>query len=76
MKDITAVVIHRTDRLQLSCSLLVTHPLVSVHIVNSKSGMYLKKSDKNRAVTFYYENKKFDYIAPILTQVYNMRNER
>lgn len=52
------------------------HPLVSIHIINSETGTYLKKSDKNRAVTFYYENKELDYISPILTQVYNMRNER
>lgn len=73
-ENITAVTIHRTDRLQLSS--LVIHPLVCIHVINSQTGDYLKKSDKNRAVTFYYENKKFDYISPILTQAYNMRKER
>lgn len=60
--------------MKLNC--FVKHPLVSVHIVNSETGAYLKKSDKNRAVTFYYENKNVDYIPPILTKAYDMRNER
>lgn len=73
-ENITAVTVHKTDRLPLNS--LVTHPLVSVHIIDIETGEYLKKSDKNRAVTFYYENKKFDYISPVLTQAYNLRSER
>lgn len=73
-ENITAVTIHKTDRLQLSS--LFVHPLVSVHFINSETGEYLKKSDQKRAVAFYYENKNFGHISPVLTQPYNMKNER
>lgn len=73
-ESITAVIIHKADGLELNP--LVRHPLVNVHIVNSVTGEYLRKSDRNRAVTFYYENKNFDYISPVLTETFNMRKAR
>lgn len=67
---IIAITIHKTDRLKLDS--LVIHPVVKVHLVNSESGEYLHKSDKDRPVVFYYENKSIKYITPVISEPYNL----
>ncbi|KAB0796795.1 hypothetical protein PPYR_10856 [Photinus pyralis] len=67
-----AITVHKTDRLLLDS--LVVHPLVKVHIVDMSSGNYILKSDNNRAVVFYYENKGIEYITPLLCKPYDLHN--
>lgn len=73
-EKIVEIVVHKTDKLKLNS--FVTHPVVKIHVVDSKSGKYYKKSDKTRNVVFYYENKETDYILPVMTQCYNLQEKR
>ncbi|KAF5304411.1 hypothetical protein FQR65_LT07941 [Abscondita terminalis] len=73
-EQIIGIMIHKTDRLKLD--MLIIHPMVKVHIVNIDSGEYLLKSDLNRSVAFYYENKEIPYIMPILSEPYHLHKKR
>ncbi|XP_067005671.2 jouberin [Anabrus simplex] len=70
-EKIIGVFIHRSDH--LTADALVTHPLVKVHLVNADTGEYLKKSDPNRSVSFFYESKETDYIQPLMTDVFDFQ---
>lgn len=41
---VLGVYIHRTDRLKTD--LLISHPMVKVHIIDEISGQYVKKEDR------------------------------
>lgn len=73
-EQILGITVHRTDTLKLES--YVIHPVVKIHLVNEETGEYLKKTDDNRSVVFYYEDKKFKYIVPVLTQAYNLQEKR
>ncbi|XP_071808073.1 jouberin-like isoform X3 [Asterias amurensis] len=70
------VTVHRSDRLKTD--LYIAHPLVRVHIIDSDTGTYVKKSKLDRAVTSYYENQnaKVDYILPVLTQPFDFKKRK
>ena len=40
---VLAVYIHRTDRLKTD--LLISHPMVKVHVIDETTGQYVKKED-------------------------------
>lgn len=63
---ILSVIIHRTDRLQLNS--LVNHPLVSVHIMNTVTGKYLKRAQDSQPDDLRNE-KDVQYISPVLTDI-------
>lgn len=44
---VLGVYIHRTDRLKTD--LLVTHPMVKVHVVDEITGQYVKKEDRSES---------------------------
>ncbi|KAF2903475.1 hypothetical protein ILUMI_02709 [Ignelater luminosus] len=69
-EKIIAIIIHKTDRLKLDS--LVIHPVIKIHLVNSETGEYLHKSDKDRPVVFYYENKNIKCITPVISEPYNL----
>ncbi|XP_064605140.1 jouberin-like [Liolophura sinensis] len=73
---ILAVTIHRTDKLKNDFYIL--HPLVRVHVVNEKTGNYLRKQHSDRPVTSFYENNQdnLGYIQPIITQPYDFKEKR
>lgn len=73
-ENIMAITVHKTDRLDINS--LISHPLVQIHIINSDTGLYLQKSDTNRSVVFYYENKDLNFISPVLTQAYDLKKHR
>ncbi|XP_030749196.1 jouberin-like [Sitophilus oryzae] len=73
-QNITEIIIHKSDRLLLNS--FVIHPVVKIHVVDIRTGKYFKKSDKNRSVAFYYENEHNDYILPIMTNSYNLQENR
>ncbi|XP_010705622.1 jouberin isoform X1 [Meleagris gallopavo] len=67
---VLGVYIHRSDRLKTD---LVSHPVVKIHIVDQKSGLYVKKDHRERKVVSYYEEEQIDHILPIMTQPYDFR---
>ncbi|XP_015713922.1 jouberin isoform X2 [Coturnix japonica] len=67
---VLGVYIHRSDRLKTD---LVSHPVVKIHIVDQRSGSYVKKEHRERKVVSYYEEEQIDHILPIMTQPYDLR---
>lgn len=77
--DMLGITVHGTDELQ--ASILLTHPLVRVSVVDASirgCGSPLKKSNPEKCVTSYYErgNPSVDYILPVLTQPFECRQHR
>ncbi|XP_048792689.1 jouberin isoform X2 [Lagopus muta] len=67
---VLGVYIHRSDRLKTD---LVSHPVVKIHIVDQKSGLYVKKEHRERKVVSSNEEEQIDHILPIMTQPYDFR---
>lgn len=68
---VLGVYIHRTDRLKTD--LMVSHPMVKIHVIDQKTGLYVKKEHSNRAVSSFYEQERVEHILPIMTQPYDFR---
>lgn len=71
---ILSVTVHRADNLKPD--LLISHPMVRVHVVDMETGQYVKKSDSSRSVTSYYETQSdapVDFIMPVMTQPYDFK---
>uniref|UniRef100_A0A8C3S0T4 Jouberin n=1 Tax=Chelydra serpentina TaxID=8475 RepID=A0A8C3S0T4_CHESE len=66
---VLGVYIHRTDRLKTD--LMVSHPMVKIHVIDQKTGLYVKKD--SRAVSSFYEQERVEHILPIITQPYDFR---
>ncbi|KAM6081380.1 jouberin isoform 4-T8 [Chlamydotis macqueenii] len=71
---VLGVYIHRSDRLKTD--LLVSHPMVKIHVVDQRSGFYIKKEHSNRKVSSYYEQEQIEHILPIMTQPYDFRQSK
>lgn len=50
--------------------------MVRVHLIDTVTGEYLKKSQKDRSVSFYQEEPNIDYIQSIMTQPCNFKDPR
>ncbi|NXC30400.1 AHI1 protein, partial [Campylorhamphus procurvoides] len=70
---VLGVYIHRTDRLKTD--LLVSHPVVKIHVVDQRSGLYVKKDHSKREVSSY-EQEEIEHILPIMTQPYDFRHSK
>ncbi|XP_067398368.1 LOW QUALITY PROTEIN: jouberin [Emydura macquarii macquarii] len=68
---VLGVYIHRTDRLKTD--LMVSHPMVKIHVIDQKTGLYVKKEHSDRAVSSFYEQERVEHILPIMTQPYDFR---
>ncbi|XP_071662621.1 jouberin isoform X2 [Patagioenas fasciata] len=68
---VLGVYIHRSDRLKTD--LLVSHPMVKIHVVDQITGLYVKKDHSERKVSSYYEQEQIEHILPIMTQPYDFR---
>ncbi|KAL8186549.1 UNVERIFIED_CONTAM: hypothetical protein K2H54_073924, partial [Gekko kuhli] len=68
---VLGVYIHQSD--QLKTDLMVSHPMVKIHVVDQKTGLYVKKEHSNRAVSSFYEQEQVEHILPIMTQPYDFR---
>ncbi|KAJ6660097.1 hypothetical protein lerEdw1_018023 [Lerista edwardsae] len=68
---VLGVYIHRTDRLKTD--LMVSHPMVKIHVVDQKTGLYVKKENSSRPVSSFYERETVGHILPIMTQPYEFR---
>ncbi|XP_066525055.1 jouberin [Hoplias malabaricus] len=71
---VLGVYIHRTDRLKTD--LLVSHPMVKVHVVDEMSGQYVKKEDSHRRVSSFYEQENIEHILPIITQPFDFKKNK
>lgn len=71
---VLGVYVHRTDRLK--ADLLISHPMVKVHIVDENTGQYVKKEDCHRPVSSFYESDSVDHILPIMTQPFDFKKHK
>ncbi|NXJ80964.1 AHI1 protein, partial [Trogon melanurus] len=71
---VLGVYIHRSDRLKTD--LLVSHPMVKIHVVDQRSGLYVKKDQSKRKVSSYYEQEQIEHVLPIMTQPYDFRQSK
>ncbi|XP_028251526.1 jouberin isoform X2 [Parambassis ranga] len=71
---VLGVYIHRTDRLKTD--ILVSHPMVKIHVVDEITGQYVKKEDCHRPVASYYEQENVDHILPIMTQPFDFKKNK
>ncbi|XP_010131482.1 PREDICTED: jouberin [Buceros rhinoceros silvestris] len=67
---VLGVYIHRSDRLKTD--LLVSHPMVKIHVVDQRSGLYIKKDHSTRKASSY-EQEQTEHVLPIMTQPYDFR---
>ncbi|XP_037551163.1 jouberin [Nematolebias whitei] len=66
--------IHRTD--PLKTDLLISHPMVKIHVVDEITGQYVKKEDCHRPVSSYYEQENVDHVLPIMTQPFDFKKNK
>ncbi|XP_017276957.1 jouberin isoform X2 [Kryptolebias marmoratus] len=66
--------VHRTD--PLKTDLLMSHPMVKIHVVDEVTGQYVKKEDSHRPVSSYYERENVHYILPIMTQPFDFKKNK
>ncbi|KAM6912221.1 jouberin [Xenentodon cancila] len=71
---VLGVFIHRTDRLKTD--LLISHPMVKIHVVDEMTGQYVRKDDCHRAVSSFYERESVDHILPIMTQPFDFKKNK
>ncbi|XP_040916900.1 jouberin isoform X1 [Toxotes jaculatrix] len=71
---VLGVYVHRTDRLKTD--LLISHPMVKIHVVDEITGQYVKKEDCHRPVASFYEQENVDHILPIMTQPFDFKKNK
>nr|XP_019962579.1 PREDICTED: jouberin isoform X2 [Paralichthys olivaceus] len=71
---VLGVSVHRTDRLKTD--LLISHPMVKIHVVDEITGQYVKKEDCHRPVSSFYEQENVDHILPIMTQPFDFKKNK
>ncbi|XP_026195141.1 jouberin isoform X2 [Anabas testudineus] len=71
---VLGVNVHRTDRLKTD--LLISHPMVKIHVVDEITGQYVKKEDCHRPVSSFYEQENVDHILPIMTQPFDFKKNK
>ncbi|XP_031703160.1 jouberin [Anarrhichthys ocellatus] len=71
---VLGVFVHRTDRLKTD--LLISHPMVKIHVVDENTGQYVKKEDCHRPVSSFYEQDNVDHILPIMTQPFDFKKNK
>ncbi|KFU90772.1 Jouberin, partial [Chaetura pelagica] len=71
---VLGVYIHRSDRLKTD--LLVSHPMVKIHVVDQRNGLYVKKDHGKSKVSSSYEQEQREHVLPIMTQPYDFRQTK
>ncbi|NXY43457.1 AHI1 protein, partial [Ceuthmochares aereus] len=71
---VLGVYVHRSDRLKTD--LLVSHPVVKIHVVDQRSGFYIKKDHSKRQLSSYYEQEQIEHVLPVMTQPYDFRQSK
>ncbi|KAM7060840.1 jouberin isoform 1-T2 [Acridotheres tristis] len=70
---VLGVYIHRSDRLKIDH--LVSHPVVKIHIVDQRSGLYVKK-DYSKKEDSSYKQEEIEHILPMMTQPCDFRKSK
>ncbi|NXY15732.1 AHI1 protein, partial [Atrichornis clamosus] len=70
---VLGVYIHRSDRLKIDH--LVSHPVVKIHVVDQRNGLYVKKDYSKREVSSY-KQEELEHILPIMTQPCDFRKSK
>ncbi|NXO63920.1 AHI1 protein, partial [Phainopepla nitens] len=70
---VLGVYIHRSDRLKIDH--LVSHPLVKIHIVDQRSGLYVKK-DYSKKEDSSYDQEEVEHILPVMTRPCDFRKSK
>ncbi|NWH30654.1 AHI1 protein, partial [Chloropsis hardwickii] len=70
---VLGVYIHRSDQLKIDH--LVSRPVVKIHIVDQRSGLYVKK-DSSKKEDSSYEQEEIVHILPIMTQPFDLRKSK
>ncbi|NWW70902.1 AHI1 protein, partial [Climacteris rufus] len=70
---VLGVYIHRSDRLKIDH--LISHPVVKIHVVDQRSGLYVKKDYSKKEVSSYEEGE-IEHILPIMTQPCDFRKSK
>ncbi|NXD22487.1 AHI1 protein, partial [Spelaeornis formosus] len=70
---VLGVYIHRSDRLKIDH--LVSRPVVKIHIVDQRSGLYVKK-DYSKKSDSSYEQEEIEHILPVMTQACDFRKSK
>ncbi|TRY83457.1 hypothetical protein DNTS_016203 [Danionella cerebrum] len=71
---VLGVYIHRTDKLKTD--LMLSHPMVKVHLVDEITGQYVKKEDSHRHVSSFYEQENIEHILPIISQPFDFKKHK
>uniref|UniRef100_A0A8C3V4B8 Jouberin n=1 Tax=Catharus ustulatus TaxID=91951 RepID=A0A8C3V4B8_CATUS len=69
---VLGVYIHRSDRLKIDH--LISHPVVKIHIVDQRSGLYVKKDYSKKEDSSY--EQEIEHILPIMTQPCDFRKSK
>ncbi|XP_021396327.2 jouberin isoform X2 [Lonchura striata] len=70
---VLGVYIHRSDQLKLDH--FVSHPVVKIHIVDQRTGLYVKK-DYSMKEDSSYEQGEIEHILPVMTQPCDFRKSK
>nr|XP_021396327.1 jouberin isoform X2 [Lonchura striata domestica] len=70
---VLGVYIHRSDQLKLDH--FVSHPVVKIHIVDQRTGLYVKK-DYSMKEDSSYEQGEIEHILPVMTQPCDIRKSK
>ncbi|KAE8739066.1 hypothetical protein FOCC_FOCC015445 [Frankliniella occidentalis] len=73
-EKIIGITVHRCDTLKIDS--FIQHPMVRVHILDTKTGVYLKKSQSSRNVSYFQESTNVDYIQPLTCQPCKFQDPR
>ncbi|NXG52273.1 AHI1 protein, partial [Psilopogon haemacephalus] len=71
---VLGVYIHRSDRLKTD--LLVSHPVVKIHVVDQRTGLYIKEDHSRKKVSTRHEEEQMEHILPVMTQPYDFRQSK
>ncbi|NXH42286.1 AHI1 protein, partial [Dicaeum eximium] len=71
---VLGVYIHRSDRLKIDH--LVSHPVVKIHVVDQRNGLYVKKDYSNKEDSSYEQEDEVKHILPIMTQPCDFRKSK
>eukprot|EP01135_Chromosphaera_perkinsii_P010019 Nk52_evm54s1992 gene=Nk52_evmTU54s1992 len=88
VNNILSLTIHRSDLLRPSS--YITHPVVRIHVVSKKTGMYLSKKNPEKSAVEFYENGSgnqngqqegglingIDFIIPVITKPFDFKKEK
>ncbi|NXX90643.1 AHI1 protein, partial [Centropus bengalensis] len=71
---VLGVHVHRSDRLKTD--LLVSHPVVKIHVVDQRSGLYIKKDHSERKVSSCCEQEQIEHVLPVMTKPFDFRQSK